>query len=175
MLSALLLLLGPLAVTHAGFPHVFSGEHFFDLMGTPMDYRLAGRSGVLVLYKAECKHELDFTELSLDKYLMYFTHDYESCPQYTWYKYRPVDDLHQKYASADTPCLSAYYFRKGSSLNRPTEVWQRDKSLKDWVWSLLERTLKIQNGFYKKITVTQSPAAGGPKLPDTSIWIMIKL
>ena len=55
-------------------------------------------------------------------------------------------------------------------MDTPTEVWTKQQSLKDWVWSLMEHKIKIANGLHKKIVVIQAPVAGGPSVPAIFVW-----
>ena len=157
-----------LSLSQAGWPHVYSGEHFNKLMTMPID-SIAARSAVLVLYTPECEKELDLKSLDIDNHLMYFTHDYVKGPQHVWFKYRAQDDLHQKYAQDDLTCLSAYYFHRGRSLDSPTDAWTGRGSMTDWVWSLLKRNVIVTNNSSKKVTVLNIPTSEfGPETEGKS-------
>ena len=86
---------------------------------------------------------------------MYLTHDYVRVKQHTWYKFTEEDDLHRKYAKPGTPCLSAYYFKKGVSLDVPSEEWSGSGSLRTWVWGLQRRMVTVVNDSPQTIVVTQ--------------------
>ena len=76
-----------------------------------------------MLLQPQCELDLGLAQLHFDHHLVYLIHDYVRARQHTWYEYREEDDLYKKYAKPDGPCLSVYYFKKGSNLNTPTEVF----------------------------------------------------
>ena len=147
------------------FYDVYTGRHFNDLATSPGS-DIIEKPVVLILYGSECLVEAVKLANEArpwgppDKYLTLALHDYSLYKQRIWYTVDTLDDLKERYMTAEDSCLLALHFPVGRRLSNP-DRFHPSSDFYEWIWSHVLITVEVMNALTNDV-ILRTEGQGDP-------------